>query len=98
MNTSPPSANLRRFILLWCNYDADNYMGHRIYRFDAPDLTSAKLVAKEFLDSHWRKMNFEFELVECVAESHSRLWDTRDCARKNENDYTTKNYWEKNDD
>lgn len=90
---------MRHFIMLWCAYDPDNYMGHRVHILEAKELAEAKAEARAFLDKHWARANWEFRVIEvCGHDSGSRLWDTRDPPKRpNENQYTIDNYWEAGD-
>lgn len=88
---------MKRYLLLYCNYDPDSYVGHRTVTFEAEDLNDAKRQAKELLDRSYQKIAFEFRLIQIGDhDSGSRLWDRRDSGAA-EREYTEQNYWNKSE-
>lgn len=68
---------LKSFIMVWCIYDPDSYMGHRIKRIEAPTMEDAERVGKEFLNQRMINANWEYNIFEVAAERGYCLYDTR---------------------
>jgi hypothetical protein len=65
---------MKRFLLLYCAYNQNAYVGHRCESFEADDLPAAKKRAKMFLDQLCSNEDMEFRLIEMAHDSHSRIW------------------------
>ena len=85
---------MKQYILLYCIYNPDAYVGHRVHRIDAKDLKDAKKQAKTFLDRLYHKDLFEFGLIEIAADYGFRVWDTKSEPNLAENAYTTETFWD----
>ena len=90
---------MRTFLLCYCRYDLNNYMGHRMEWIEAESYNEAKVKAKKFLEGLWIKCDLEFVLTEVVGPGikHYRTWDTRadePDAQLNRK-YTEDHFWNK---
>lgn len=68
---------LKRYLLMYCFYDPDNYVGHRIKDIKASSMAEAEQKAHELLNKLWIRTNFEYRIVEYVEDQGYRVFDTR---------------------
>lgn len=83
---------MKRYTLLYCLYDPDNYRGHRVHDFEAKDETSARALVKEFLERLPTTEQVEFRLIEQASTSSYRCWAPGAGSGKG-NDYQDRTYF-----
>ena len=68
---------MRKYLVLFCRYDPDNYHGYFRHEFEAIDMEAAQEAARKYIDSrafHWTG-DVEYQVYEIAGQTWGRLWN-----------------------
>lgn len=71
---------MKKFLVLFCRYDPDNYRGYFRHEFEATDMEAAQALARKFIDSragHWNG-DVEYQCYEIAAQDWGKLWNVKE--------------------
>lgn len=73
---------MAKFLAMWCLYDPDNYLGHRLREIEAVDRDDAERQLFAFLNGRMIQGRFEYRIEElATTDSSYRVYDSRTKAR-----------------